>query len=202
MLAAVVAFGTAAAACGGGGMSLENWAAEANEVCADFQREAERAIPGYSGLPVDRAVELNADLAVDELRALRDLGRPGERGDETSEWLDVLNRRAGALQTWTLALDEAGGASPGEPVPQSVLESSIEAAELAAELGLDLCGGGVEVARAGPGGLPAPSYAAPGGGSVPGEADAPAGPGPAPGEAPPETGVHGIPPDQTVTQDQ
>lgn len=199
-LATVVALGAAAVACGGERLPLDSWVIEANSICSEFQRDAELANPGYAGLPVERAIELNAELAASELRSLRELGRPQDRGDDTAAYIDALNRRAGALLTWSIQLSEDDGPA-SRAVPDEVVSTSGEARELAAQLGLDVCHAGVEVARAGPGGLPAPSFSTP---SVPDEQiDQELLPeGVDPPEAPPPTGEHGIPPDETVTQDQ
>ena len=190
--AIALAVGLVAAACGGGGTSVDEFRQAAAAVCEEVQREADALALPTAGPALAQSLRASAELGRDEVEALVALDRPDEQGDEVDAWLDALGRRVTALEAYAGAVAQTPPGEPVPSVPDDLGAATQEAAEGAVALDLAACGAGVDT-PIGAAGEPQP-------GAVPG--------GPAPGPVDTDgatttiTNDAGIPPDETTTQDQ
>lgn len=136
--------GGALGACGGdaGPDTLAAWVAEADAVCSSTQAAFDSEPPVVSPFPGE-VLRLAADYSELQVEQLRDIGTPDERADEIERYLDTVEARNAALVEYADELDRSPAAGPG-PSTDLLSEKTLDAAEQATALGLQICRVGVD----------------------------------------------------------
>jgi len=133
-------------ACGGPAPTREEFAAEANRICAEAQQEVERQARENA----DQKPEQALDQATDQLRGiiddLRDLDRPeGEAGELAERYVDgleqQLDRGLPVLERFQEALESRDRQAIQQAArdAQALQGQGAELRNLANRLGLDRC---------------------------------------------------------------
>jgi hypothetical protein len=134
----------ALAACGGDGGpdTLAEWATEADQVCSSTQAAFDGEPPVVSPFPGE-VLRVAAEYSEVLVEQLRDLGTPGERDEDVERYVDTVEARNEALVVYADELDRSPAAGPG-PSSDLLSQKTLDAAEQAEALGLQVCRVGVD----------------------------------------------------------
>ncbi len=128
---------------GGGGVTLEEFAQEADAICLDAQLEIEGIPPPLTIADVGPYAQRYAPALRDQIDRLRDLERPEGAEDTVEEFVDELD----ATATIWEGIGKAAGRGDQARVQQLFAESqqrTLRIRELGSELGLQVCSPAVE----------------------------------------------------------
>ena len=124
-------------------LSLDDWVVRADAVCRQQQAAADADPAPPSPLPGDELRHL-AQQSRTELDALRDLPPLEERRSSVAEYLLTLEHRIDVLGNFADELDKAPADGP-EPDRGRLEDVTTQATTQAVALGLESCGGGVDL---------------------------------------------------------
>jgi hypothetical protein len=122
---------------------IDDWLAKADAVCREEQAAADADPAPGSPLPGDELRHL-AQQGRDQLDRLRDLALPDEQRSSVAEYLLTLEHRIDVLGNYADELDRAPANGPA-PDRRRLEDVTAQANTQAIALGLEACGGGVDL---------------------------------------------------------
>lgn len=122
----------------GGGVSREDFVAEADPICARVTSAVKEIPEPQSAEEIVPFLEETIPLVEDGLDDLRDVEPPEEDQDTFDEWIDILEQQNDKAEE-ALAAAQAGDQATFEAAFAELDELNAEGNDLAADLGLDDC---------------------------------------------------------------
>lgn len=144
MTCAVAVVAVLAAGCGddgggGGGLTLDEWAEEANATCEEFEaRAAEEIAEPTSEEEMLEVMDQAEELRTEQVAELRALGVPDESSEDVERVYELLDEQLAVFPDLNAAIEE-GDMARQEEIGTQMDEMTAELDDLATELGVEAC---------------------------------------------------------------